>query len=94
MNCLNHFLFTSEPVPEGHPDKMCDHISDAILDADIEKELMYRVACETTVSTGLVHIMDEVSTSCYVDIGKITCRSSETSAMTRPSMALTATPAA
>ena len=64
-------LFTSESVTEGHPDKICDQISDAILDAIIEKDPMARVACETTVSTGLVHIMGEITTSCYVDIPKI-----------------------
>ncbi len=64
-------LFTSESVTEGHPDKICDQISDAILDAIIEKDPMARVACETAVSTGLVHIMGEISTSCYVDIPKI-----------------------
>ena len=64
-------LFTSESVTEGHPDKICDQISDAILDAILEKDPDGRVACETTVSTGLVHIMGEISTSCYVDIPKI-----------------------
>ena len=64
-------LFTSESVTEGHPDKICDQISDAILDAIIEKDPMARVACETAVSTGLVHIMGEITTSCYVDIPKI-----------------------
>ena len=64
-------LFTSESVTEGHPDKVCDQISDAILDAIIEKDPIARVACETTVSTGLVHIMGEITTSCYVDIPKI-----------------------
>ena len=64
-------LFTSESVTEGHPDKVCDQISDAILDAIIEKDPNARVACETAVSTGLVHIMGEISTSCYVDIPKI-----------------------
>ena len=64
-------LFTSESVTEGHPDKVCDQISDAILDAIIEKDPAARVACETAVSTGLVHIMGEITTSCYVDIPKI-----------------------
>ena len=64
-------LFTSESVTEGHPDKICDQISDAILDAILEKDPDGRVACETTVSTGLVHIMGEISTSCYIDIPKI-----------------------
>ena len=64
-------LFTSESVTEGHPDKICDQISDAVLDAILEKDPNARVACETTVSTGLVHIMGEITTSCYVDIPKI-----------------------
>ena len=69
---MSHYLFTSESVTEGHPDKICDQISDAILDAILEQDPMGRVACETCVSTGLVHIMGEISTSCYVDIPKIT----------------------
>ena len=64
-------LFTSESVTEGHPDKICDQISDAVLDAIIEQDPMARVACETTVTTGLVHVMGEITTSCYVDIPKI-----------------------
>ncbi len=69
---MSHYLFTSESVTEGHPDKICDQISDAVLDAILEQDPMGRVACETTVSTGLVHIMGEISTECYVDIPKIT----------------------
>ena len=61
-------LFTSESVTEGHPDKICDQISDAILDAILAQDPGARVACETTCSTGLVHIMGEITTSCYVDI--------------------------
>ena len=68
---MSHYFFTSESVTEGHPDKICDQISDAILDAILEKDPKGRVACETTVSTGLVHIMGEISTECYVDIAKI-----------------------
>ena len=68
---MSHHLFTSESVTEGHPDKICDQISDAVLDAILEQDPDGRVACETTVSTGLVHIMGEISTSCYVDIPKI-----------------------
>lgn len=64
-------FFTSESVTEGHPDKICDQISDAILDAILEQDPDGRVACETTVSTGLVHVMGEVTTSCYVDIPRI-----------------------
>lgn len=65
---MSKFLFTSESVTEGHPDKICDQISDAILDAILEKDPGARVACETTCSTGLVHIMGEITTDCYVDI--------------------------
>ena len=64
-------LFTSESVTEGHPDKICDQISDAVLDAILEQDEQARVACETTVTTGLIHVMGEISTSCYVDIPKI-----------------------
>lgn len=64
-------LFTSESVTEGHPDKICDQISDAVLDAILDKDPMGRVACETTVTTGLVNVMGEITTSCYVDIPKI-----------------------
>ena len=63
-------LFTSESVTEGHPDKICDQISDALLDAIIAQDPNARVACETTVTTGLVHVMGEITTSCYVDIPK------------------------
>ena len=69
---MSHYFFTSESVTEGHPDKICDQISDAVLDAILEQDPNGRVACETTASTGLVHIMGEISTSCYVDIPKIT----------------------
>jgi S-adenosylmethionine synthetase len=69
---MSHYFFTSESVTEGHPDKICDQISDAVLDAILEQDPLGRVACETTVSTGLVHIMGEISTKCYVDIPKIT----------------------
>ena len=64
-------LFTSESVTEGHPDKICDQISDAVLDAIFEQDPNGRVACETTASTGLIHIMGEITTSCYVDIPRI-----------------------
>ena len=68
---MSHYFFTSESVTEGHPDKICDQISDAVLDAILEQDPNGRVACETTASTGLVHIMGEISTNCYVDIQKI-----------------------
>ena len=64
-------LFTSESVTEGHPDKICDQISDAVLDAILAQDPEARVACETTASTGLIHVMGEITTSCYVDIPKI-----------------------
>lgn len=65
------YLFTSESVTEGHPDKICDQISDAVLDAILEKDPNGRVACETAVTTGMVMVMGEISTNCYVDIPKI-----------------------
>ena len=64
-------LFTSESVTEGHPDKICDAISDAVLDALMEKDPMSRVACETAITTGLVLVMGEITTNAYVDIQKI-----------------------
>ena len=67
-------LFTSESVTEGHPDKMCDKISDSILDSILEKDPMARVACETAVTTGMVMVMGEISTSCFVDIPKVVRR--------------------
>ena len=64
-------LFTSESVTEGHPDKMCDQISDGVLDAILEKDPNARVACETCTTTGMVMVMGEISTNCYVDIPKV-----------------------
>ena len=64
-------LFTSESVTEGHPDKICDQISDAVVDAILEKDPMGRVAAETTVNTGYAMVMGEISTECYIDIQKI-----------------------
>jgi len=64
-------LFTSESVTEGHPDKMADQISDSVLDAIMAKDPMGRVACETLVTTGLVHVVGEITTNCYVDIPKL-----------------------
>jgi len=64
-------LFTSESVTEGHPDKICDQISDAVLDSILAKDPMARVACETAVTTGMVLVMGEISTNCYVDIPKL-----------------------
>lgn len=68
---MERVLFTSESVTEGHPDKMCDQISDAILDALMEQDPMSRVACETCTTTGLVMVMGEITTNAYVDIQKI-----------------------
>lgn len=68
---MEKLLFTSESVTEGHPDKMCDQISDAILDALLEQDPMSRVACETATTTGLVMVMGEITTQAYVDIQKI-----------------------
>ena len=68
---MSKHLFTSESVTKGHPDKICDSISDAVLDAIIEKDPYARVACETFCTTGIVNVMGEISTSCYVDIPKI-----------------------
>jgi len=68
---MEKLLFTSESVTEGHPDKMCDQISDAILDALMEQDPMSRVACETCCTTGMVMVMGEITTQAYVDIPKI-----------------------
>ena len=68
---MEKILFTSESVTEGHPDKICDQISDAILDALMEQDPMSRVACETAITTGLVLVMGEITTKAYVDIQKI-----------------------
>lgn len=68
---MNKLLFTSESVTEGHPDKICDQVSDAVLDALLEQDPMSRVACETAITTGLVLVMGEITTSGYVDIQKI-----------------------
>ena len=65
------FLFTSESVTEGHPDKVCDQISDAVLDAIIEKDPEAHVACEVTATTGLIHVMSQINTNCYADIDRI-----------------------
>ena len=71
INMARHYLFTSESVTEGHPDKICDQVSDAVLDAILEQDPQGRVACETTACTGMLHVMGEITTTCYVDIPKI-----------------------
>ena len=68
---MEKFLFTSESVTEGHPDKVCDAISDAVLDALMEKDPMSRVACEVATCTGFVLVTGEITTNAYVDIPKI-----------------------
>lgn len=71
MKPMSKRLFTSESVTEGHPDKICDQISDAILDEILNEDPMARVACETTCTTGIISIMGEITTSCYVDFPKV-----------------------
>ena len=71
---MANYLFTSESVTEGHPDKICDQISDAVLDAILEKDPTGHVACECTATTGLIHVMGEITTDCYVDIPNIARR--------------------
>ena len=90
---MANYLFTSESVTEGHPDKICDQISDAVLDAILEKDPAAHVACETTCTTGMVYIMGEITTDCYVDIPKIAREVVKDIGYDRPSTALTATPA-
>ena len=68
---MEKLLFTSESVTEGHPDKMCDQISDAVLDAMLQQDPMSRVACETAITTGLVLVMGEITTKAYVDLQKV-----------------------
>jgi len=76
-------LFTSESVTEGHPDKICDQVSDAVLDSILAQDPMGRVACETSITTGMVLVMGEISTSCYVDIPKIVRKTIEEIGYTR-----------
>ena len=80
---MNKRLFTSESVTEGHPDKICDQISDAVLDAILKEDPDARVACEVAVTTGLVLLMGEITTSCYVDIPKIARKTIERIGYTR-----------
>ena len=86
------YLFTSESVTEGHPDKVCDQISDAILDAVLAEDPYARVACETAVTTGLVLVMGELTTNCYVDIPRLVREVICELGTTGPSMALTVIP--
>jgi len=65
---MQNYLFTSESVTEGHPDKLCDQVADAILDAILAKDPQARVACEVTAATGMLFVMGEVTTECYVDV--------------------------
>jgi len=80
---MKKWLFTSESVTEGHPDKICDQISDSILDAIFEKDPQARVACETSVTTGLVLVAGEISTTCYIDIPKVVRKTIEDIGYTR-----------
>ena len=91
---MEKLLFTSESVTEGHPDKMCDQISDAILDALMEQDPMSRVACETCTTTGLVMVMGEITTNAYVDIQKSCVIPSGRSAIPEENSDLTPIPAA
>ncbi|MEG2501345.1 MAG: S-adenosylmethionine synthetase N-terminal domain-containing protein, partial [Oscillospiraceae bacterium] len=71
---MNRHVFTSESVTEGHPDKMCDQISDAVLDDILSKDPSARVACETITTTGMIFVMGEITTDCYTDIPAIARR--------------------
>ena len=68
---MSKYFFTSESVTEGHPDKICDKISDSVLDAILEKDPKAHVACEVIATTGMINVMGEISTDCYVDIASI-----------------------
>ena len=83
------YLFTSESVTEGHPDKMCDQISDAILDAIIREDPNARVACETATTTGLVVVLGEITTTTYIDFQASSATPSGTSATPGPTTAST-----
>ena len=88
------YLFTSESVTEGHPDKMCDQISDAILDEILGEDPDARVACETATTTGLVLVLGEITTSTYVDFQRVVRETVARSATRRPTTASTTRPAA
>lgn len=89
---MSKHLFTSESVTKGHPDKICDQISDSILDAMLEQDPQSRVACETTCTTGQVLVMGEITTKATVDIPSIVRKPFAISAMMMIRKALTATP--
>ena len=84
MEKYTNRIFTSESVTEGHPDKICDQISDAVLDAILTEDKMARVACETVATTGMVMVMGEISTSCYADIASIVRRTVKEIGYDRP----------
>ncbi len=90
---MANYLFTSESVTEGHPDKLCDQISDAVLDAILEQDPNGHVACECTATTGIIYIMGEISTTCYVDIPSIARSVVPRSATPARTAASTRTPA-
>ncbi len=90
---MKNRVFTSESVTEGHPDKICDQISDAVLDAIMAQDPAGRVACETTATTGMVMVMGEITTTAKIDIPPLCATPSTASAMTILPMALMATPA-
>ena len=81
---MSHYVFTSESVTEGHPDKICDQISDAVLDNILAQDPMARVACETVTTTGMILVMGEISTECYVDIPAIARKTVERIGYTDP----------
>ncbi len=90
---MEKLLFTSESVTEGHPDKMCDQISDAVLDAMLQQDPMSRVACETAITTGLVLVMGEITTKAYVDLQKVVRETIREIGTIAQSTVLTAIPA-
>ena len=90
---MEKLLFTSESVTEGHPDKMCDQISDAVLDAMLQQDPMSRVACETAITTGLVLVMGEITTKAYVDLQKVVRETIREIGYDRAEYGLTAIPA-
>ena len=90
---MSSFIFTSESVTEGHPDKLCDQVSDAVLDAIIAQDPHCRVACETLTKTGFVAVAGEITTTARIDFRRSSARRSRTSATAIPAWALTTRPA-